>query len=557
MPISLRGFLLVAALASAAAGQRGAPIKVGKDRPLVDTLHVYQPGIDILHYDLSVALPGVQDTILGRARIDVRRAAGVDTLRLDLLRLRVDTVLLNGSAVAFRRDDRTIRIPLSAAADSFSVTVVYHGVPADGLVIRRDSLGRRTVFGDNWPDRARHWIPSVDHPSDKATVTWTVWTRDTATIVANGRAVAIGPAGTRKDRPAGSYSRWRESRPIPTYLMVFAAAPLVETSLGETACGLAELGNCVPQSVFTAPELASYAPGPFAEAPEIVRFFAATVGLFPYEKLAHLQSSTRFGGMENASAIFYSDAAFRRRSLRAGLIAHETAHQWFGNSATERQWSHLWLSEGFATYFEQLWHEHRLGRDSLRAGMLRMRSRILAAREVAERPVIDTGQTDLMKLLNANSYQKGGFVLHMLRALVGDTAFFRGVRTYYTEHRHGTALTGDFQRHVERASGRQLGWFFDQWLRRPGFATVSARWVYDAEKRSVAFKAVQSGRHGFFRLTLPVEVDDGSTVRRVMLDIPAQAETRLFLPIDLPNAPIRITIDPDAEVLAAITAMGL
>ncbi len=553
----MRKILFALLIAAPATAQERVPIKISKDRDVVDTLHVYQPGIDVLHYDFNIAVPVLGDTIVGDARIHVRRFPGVESLTLDLLDMQVDSVTLNGLAVKYVRDASKIRIPLAAARDSFAVRVRYHGIPKDGLIIRRDSLKRRTIFGDNWPNRARNWLPTVDHPSDKATVSWTVWTRDTVTIVANGAQVSQNIIATRKDRPTGTYAQWRESQPIPTYLMVIAAAPLVETSLGETACGLAEVGGCVSQSVYTTPELKAYAPGPFAKAAEIVRFFATTVGPYPYEKLAHLQSSTRFGGMENASAIFYSDAAFRNRSLRVGLIAHETAHQWFGNSATEREWSHLWLSEGFATYFEQLWQEHDFGRDSLRAGMTRIRTQILEAKVVAERPVIDAAQTDLMALLNTNSYQKGGFVLHMLRAQVGDTAFFRGVRTYYAEYRHGTALTRDFQRHMELASGQSLSWFFDQWLRRPGFATVAARWVHDGSARNIAFKVVQSGKYGFFRMKIPVELDDGTTVRRIMIDVPAQAETRLFIPVDLPKPLVRITIDPDAQVLAVITTMGL
>src|SRR5690606_17868864 len=175
-----------------------------------------------------------------------------------------------------------------------------------------------------------------------------------------------------------------------------------------------------------------------------------------YEKLAHLQSATRFGGMENATAIFYSDAAFRRRSVGTGLIAHETAHQWFGNAVTEREWAHLWLSEGFATYFAQLWTEHALGDSALREGMRAMRTQILESDVTAARSVIDSAQTDLMGLLNTNSYQKGGFTLHMLRAVVGDSAFFRGIRSYFSENVHGTALTAVFRAAVERAHGEPL-----------------------------------------------------------------------------------------------------
>src|SRR5205814_251167 len=156
-----------------------------------------------------------------------------------------------------------------------------------------------------------------------------------------------------------------------------------------------------------------------------------------YEKLSHLQSSTRFGGMENASAIFYSDAGFRRRSMTDQVVAHETAHQWFGDAVTERDWAHLWLSEGFATYFAALWTRAARGDSAFRAQMAGVRGSVLAdTTAVTHRPVIDSIETNFLALLNRNSYEKGGFVLHMLRAQVGERAFFDALRSYYAKYKH-------------------------------------------------------------------------------------------------------------------------
>src|SRR5262249_33743217 len=389
-------------------------------------------------------------------------------------------------------------------APVYSVTVDYGGAVTDGLIARSDSAGRWTYFGDNWPNRARHWIPSIDHPSDKATVTWRVRAPSSKTVVANGTLVS-----TRPVRDASGADRtetvWRESRRIPVYLMVIAAAPLERFDLGETACGLADGQRCVPQSVYTAPEQAGMMPGPFARAGEIVQLFGRLVGPFPYEKLAHLQSSTRFGGMENASEIFYADGAFRRRTMNDELIAHETAHQWFGDAVTEREWAHLWLSEGFATYFAALWTRAARGDSAFRAQMTTVRQTVLGdSASVTKRPVIDTIETDYLALLNRNSYEKGGFVLHMLRAQVGERAFFDALRSYYLKHRHATAVTDDLRAEMERESKQNLGWFFDQWLRRPGFPEVTATWSYDAATREAVISVSQSGRFGLFQFPLTI-----------------------------------------------------
>ena len=516
--------------------------------------HPYRPGIDILDYSITLDLPDRGASIEGRAVLSVRRSAPTDTLVLDLVSLRVDSVVVNGQPVAFVRTDSLIRIPTArVVGDSFSVVVRYAGEPKDGLIIRTDSTGRWTAFGDNWPNRARNWIPSIDHPSDKATVTWTVRAPSDRKVVANGELAEESPMAGRTGG-ARTLTRWRTNRPIPPYLMVIAAAPLVYYDLGREGCGVGEFDACVRQSVYVYPETRDYLPGPFARAAEIVRLFSELVGPFPYEKLAHLQSSTRYGGMENAGAIFYSDAAFRRRSLRPGLIAHETAHQWFGDAVTEREWSHVWLSEGFATYFEKLWVERFGGDSAFLAEMRGIRDRVIKSPEAASRPVIDTAQTNLMELLNANSYQKGGWTLHMLRALVGDSAFFRGLRSYYLANRHSTALTDDLRRAVEGSSGRSLGWFFDQWLRRPGYAEVTTSWRYDTGQRRVVATISQGTRFGAYRFPLTVAIVDGSgRERRATIDVPAAGTATITVPMDVDGAPRTVTFDPDVRVLGTFT----
>src|SRR5687768_8601403 len=193
----------------------------------------YRPGVDVTDYDITLDLPDRGAAIDGRAVLAVRRSARVDTLVLDLVSLRVDSVFIDGRATLFARTDSTIRIPVGAVvADSFSVSIRYGGEPKDGLIIRTDSLGRWTGFGDNWPNRARNWIPSVDHPSDKATVTWTVVAPSDRRVVANGELVEETPLPGTANGTLRALTRWRESRPIPVYLMVIAAAPLVYYDLG-------------------------------------------------------------------------------------------------------------------------------------------------------------------------------------------------------------------------------------------------------------------------------------------------------------------------------------
>jgi len=516
----------------------------------------YRPAFDALDYALTIELPDSGASIRGTATIHVQRTAPSDSLVLDLLDLSVSRAAVNGKTARFWPVNGGVAVALPKGnAGQFDVTVDYDGTVVDGLIARRDSAGRWTYFGDNWPNRARHWIPSIDHPSDKATVTWRVIAPPAQTVVANGKLLSTRDVRGR-DGSAKKEWLWREGRRIPVYLMVIAAAPLVAYDLGDTDCGLAELQRCVPQTVYTAPEQKSFSPGPFARAGEMVQLFSRLVGPFPYEKLAHLQSSTRFGGMENASAIFYADRGFRAGTMGEGVVAHETAHQWFGDAVTEREWPHVWLSEGFATYFSALWTRAARGDSAFREEMSDIRQRVLGDEaSVPKRPVIDTIETDLLSLLNRNSYEKGGFVLHMLKNEVGERAFFDALRAYYAAHKHATAVTDDLRAAMEHEAKRPLGWFFDQWLKRPGYPEVSATWTYDAATKEVAVTATQSSTFGAFQFPLTVAVVDSSGVaRRATLSMTANgspAQTR----IPLPTRPARVTLDPDVVLLARLRAV--
>ena len=182
--------------------------------------------------------------------------------------------------------------------------------------------------------------------------------------------------------------------------------------------------------------------------------------------------------------------------------------------------------------------------------------KVLGDSVVAKRPVIDTAQTDYMALLNANSYQKGGFVLPMLRHELGDSAFFRGIRSYYAAHRHGTAVSDDLRVALERSSGRSLVQFFDQWLRRPGYAEPSLGWAYDARSGTVSVFALQEGRFGAFALPLTVvvtEADDAT--RRLVVNIPAEPRATVPLTGRFARRPRSIAFDPDSTLLARISRL--
>ncbi len=516
-------------------------------------------GIDVLHYRFDVAFPqraAYPTAITIAATATVHRNAAVTELSLDLARaMRVDSVRVNGTATAFTRPGDSVRVTLPPGMnDTLRIEVTYNGLPTDGLIIRRDTAAGWTAFGDNFPNRARQWLATVDHPSDKATVEWLVFAPATHRVIANGALIDETREICDSACTPMVLTHWRSVRPLYTAVMVIGVAPMVVTTLGETACGLAELLGCVQQSVLTSAAKVATLPGNFARAGDIVSFYSRLVGPFPYEKLAHVASSTRYGGMENAAAIFYADNLFRKNSPSESLIAHETAHQWFGDAVTVREWPHVWLSEGFATYFAALWTEHARGDTAFDAEMSTMRAQVLAAAITNQKPVIDEELDALDRVLNTNVYQKAGFVLHMLRREIGDSAFFGAIREYYMTHRHGNALTDELQASFEREAGRPLDWFFDQWMYRPGVADISVTWKYLPARRRVQLTVVQGASRPPYQLSLAVDLAGvGGTPERVRVVIPAQARSTVMVPVTLRAAPTAVTFDGDVSLLGRVT----
>jgi aminopeptidase N len=282
--------------------------------------------------------------------------------------------------------------------------------------------------------------------------------------------------------------------------------------------------DAIPIEVWAYPEDSVFADSlPFRRATEVVEALSRIVGPFPYSRLVHVESSTRYGGMENATAIFYDENAYVRGTMHESTMRHETAHQWFGDAVTEADWHHLWLSEGFATYFDLVAGAALSGDSVLRAGLRANAAAYMASKDTA-RPVIDTVVTDPMELLNANSYQKGGWVLHMLRGVVGDSAFFRGIRDYYHTYRDSSVLTAQLEQRMEASAHADLGWFFRQWLTQPGYPRLQV----DIRNGGAGFtvRQVQPEAWGRYRIDrLPVALTGTNCPARAEVRLDPRAET--------------------------------
>ncbi len=509
------------------------------------------------HYSVQITLNN-ELTAIRRARTEitiVTLKSGVSVIDLDFGELSIDSVTLNKRTARFKHSSGLLRVNLSRTVSKGTrlvVAVNYHGSPKNGLVMSRDKSGNPAVVGDNWPNRVHHWIPSLDHPSAKATVTFSITAPDKNLIVANGEFVNV-----QNTFPAMRTWTYSEGVPIPPYCMIFAAGQFAKFTVRSP---ITELEYYVPKAD------EAFALKGFASAAPALNLFDEIVGPYPYEKLALIVGATQFGGMENAGAIVFGSNLFTQVGdaqispsfgVRKGivqLVAHEIAHQWFGDSVTEKTWSDLWLSEGFATYFAGTFVQKHDGDAAFRQYMKSAADAYFAFAKQRRIPLHDTETEDLFKLLNGNNYQKGAWVLHMLRSQLGDDAFWRGLRAYYAKHKNSTATSEDLRTALEQASGANLQPFFASWIYGAGHPSYELTWYWSAERRSLRVSLKQTQAVGAFPNWLPVEISTSAGKQRLVLK-PRTKETIEEFRLD--QAPMSIEVDPDETVLKELIVRQL
>jgi aminopeptidase N len=500
-----------------------------------------QPGIEPIHYIFRIQLKDGADDILGEADITLRvRQAGTREAWLDLAGasggrgMTVSSVTSGGSGVAFSHAENRLRLPLPAtlkAGQEITFHISYGGIPANGLRMLKNKHGERTFFSENWPDHARDWLPVVDHISAKVSGEFIVTAPSHYQVVSNGRLVE------QTDLPDGMRrTHWSQTVPIPVWLYTLGVARFSVHHAG--------LVRNVPLQSWVFPQERGAWNAFELPARKAVDFFSEKIAPFPFEKLANVEAAGIRGGMESATAIFYGESSLNGRPI-TGLVVHEIAHQWFGDSVTEADWDDVWLSEGFATYLTLLFTEHDEGRDAFMKGLERSRAQVLAAEQrTPDTPIIHRNLADMGKVLNPFVYQKAGWVLHMLRRQVGTETFWKGLRTYYQRFQGGTASTADFRAVMAEVSGQDLDGFFTQWLARSGVPRIEGTWVWDPEGKKVAVDLAQTQAGEPYRLSLDLGV--GDAIRKVEL-----MDRTVHVEFPAEKAPASLTLDPQVWTLFA------
>ncbi len=518
---------------------------------LTDT-YPKNPNIDILNYRFAITLSDDTDAIQVQVTVDfLFKVREMRKLRLDLINvaptpgnrgMTVTQVSSGGSELVFthEHDELLVFFPEGSEPNQRrQVTISYHGIPALGLHIGKNQHGERTFFSDNWPNRARHWLATVDHPYDKATCEFVVTAPARYQVVSNG----LKKEETNLDKGL-KRTHWKQSVPIASWLYVLGVAEFAVQYVDEFD------GKSIQTYVFKQDRDAGFYD--FAEpTKQVLEFYSDYIGPYSYEKLANIQSNSVSGGMEAASAIFYSaNSVTGDRSLRwRNVVIHEIAHQWFGNAVTEADWDDVWLSEGFATYFTLLFIEHAYGRDAFVDGLRSSQQSVDAFHEKTPGyTIIHNNLADMNQVTSSQTYQKGSWVLHMLRGVVGTEVFWEGIRTYYGKYKDLNATTADFKRVMEEVSGKDLGVFFRQWLYEPGALELEGFWQYDASNGRVIIELNQVQASGPL-IEMPVEVEiTGADGSRSLQRIRISEKTNRF-EFEMAGEPKGVELDPNLWVL--------
>ena len=472
---------------------------------------------------------------------------GLSTVALDCgAKLNVSKVEVDGKAATFRHAGESLAVDLPRPLDPDQqavVAITYAGRPDRGLYFVAPDPSRPQDGPAAWsqgaPEESGGWLPCYNFPNDRASTEINVTVAKPLTAVSNGALVET------KDNGATRTFMWKLDVPHVSYLISVAVADF--NAYHDDYHGL-PLDYYVGKGVDEATARRA-----FGKTPKMVAFFDEVTGVkYPYPKYAQVVvPEFTWAGMENISATTMNDVLIRDPIASTdgsmdGLVAHELAHQWFGDLLTCRDWSHIWLNEGFASYFDPLYTEREQGVDAFRVMMAGVLQGYIRQDRGYRRPIVESRYDDVMDVFDGVAYAKGASVLHALRGAIGDDAWWAGIKRYVGDNRGKVVDTDDFRKAMEAASSRDLKWFFDQWTRKAGHPELKLRWRYEAEDKTVRVDVDQvqklDDQTPLFRLptTLHIEENGGFRVVPVVVD---RASMEFAFPAAA--APKVVLLDPE------------
>jgi aminopeptidase N len=503
--------------------------------------------MDVTHSKLDIRVDLKKGTVSGSSTITFKLLRAVRRVTFDAAEMTIKGVSIGDKAIGFTQRDALIEaeLPSNVVVNvPTSVRIEYEAKPRRGLYFVRPDAGYSNRPWQAWSqgeaELNRYWYPGYDYPDDRFTSEMLVTVRKPFLALSNGALLGV------RDAEKGWHTyHYKESVPHVNYLVSLIAGNYVKYDLPSSR---------VPLEVYLPPGKKETLNRVFGKTDHIIRFFEDYIGVpYPYEKYAQsVVTDFLFGGMENISATTLTDRTLHDERGHLDyqsepLIAHELAHQWFGDLITCKSWAHLWLNEGFATYFEQMYLEAFEGKDAFDHD--RFASLGWYKSSGYQRAMDEHAYVHPDDLFDGHTYIKGAWILHMLRVKLGDELFRKAVQHYTRKHQNGLVETDDLRKAFEEASGYQLQAFFEQWVKRPGHPELNISWRWDAVGKQVELHLKQQTNTPY-DVRVPVRVS-GSFGERTWLVHVNRKEHRPTLA--LPSRPLMVEMDPDGTLLADIT----
>jgi len=514
--------------------------------------------VDIEQFDLDVTPDFKNRRVAGTATFTFRPILKpLGQLRLDAHDLEISNVTAGSSEIAaWQNTDRALIVTFAnpiAAGEQAKLTVTYEAEPKKGLYFRTPEMGYDPGDTHIWTQgesiEARHWFPCFDAPNEFFTSTMTCRVPEAMVVLSNGRKVSDAV-----DADSGlRVVKWSQDKPHVNYLITLVAGHFkrIEEKHGDLS-----------MSFWTAPSDFANAANSFRDTKACMEFFEKEIGVpYPWAKYDQVcVQDFNWGGMENtsqttlnASTLFSNETENIRSSQ--GLMAHELAHQWFGDLVTCKDWSHIWLNEGFATYYTHLFAGHKDGLDEMRYGLYRDRKSLTGRSGDTTAMVNRKYNTpkEMFRKYGFMSYSKGSWVLHMLRSQLGPELFRKCVKTYLERHKHGNVVTEDLRSIIEELSGNSFDRFFDQYVFHAHHPELKISYAWDEKTKLAKLSVKQEQKVDanvlLFHVRLPVRFTvDGQALDR-SLHVTKPAEDFY---LRLAKAPSIVRIDPDVTLLAKL-----
>jgi aminopeptidase N len=415
-------------------------------------------------------------------------------IHLNAVDMKINSVMIGGRDLKYNYDGKILTIDFDKAynlKDTLTFIVNYSTTPQKGLyfIMPDSAYPDRTpqIWSQSEMEDARYWYPCHDYPDDYSTSELVATVPDNWVVVSNG---LLDKVSSNKITKTKTFD-WVESKPHVIYLnsIVAGVYSIIKDNYGS-----------IPIYYYVSPVYKDVAKENFSKTPDILKFYSTVTGYqYPWDKLS-LAAVTdfTFGGMENVSAITLTDNTLHKeadepQASSTGLVAHETAHQWFGDLMTCRSWDQAWLNEGFATYFTALYEEHLYGADEYAYQMMNNHNAVIAADKRERRPTVYNRYNDPVDVFGTYIYPRGASVLHMLRGIIGKDLFFKAIKYYVNKYKFHNVDSHDLQNAVQEATGYNLYWFFDEWLYKGGHPVFDVSYKYnDADHTlSLTVKQVQ------------------------------------------------------------------